>query len=84
MPSNKHDTDDRPSIARSRQVRVDLAVEQTDYDRFLDLAAKADMANAAAIYTALSIGLNVLEGPGGLELLEGVAMLRFLRGKPTG
>lgn len=84
MPNrHKYSTEvEHPSITHSKQVRVDLTISQADYDRLRDLASTAEMTNASTISTALSIGLNVLEGPGGLDLLEGVAMLRFLRGRP--
>ncbi len=70
------------ATAPAKRVRVNLALKQADYTRVCDLAAESDATEVSIISTALSLGLSVLEGPGGTEILEGVAMLRFLRGKP--
>lgn len=80
MPPKNDEPDDAVPVPAKR-VRVNLALKPADYTRVCDLAAESDTTEVSIISTALSLGLSVLEGPGGLEVLEGVAMLRFLRGR---
>jgi hypothetical protein len=81
MPTKK-DERENEATAPAKRVRLNLGLKPADYTRVCELAAESDTSEVSIISTALSLGLSVLEGPGGLEILEGVAMLRFLRGKP--
>jgi hypothetical protein len=60
---------------------MDLTLTQADYAQLRDLAAKADLTMVAVTSMALSLGLSVLVGPVGADVLDGLAMTRFLRGR---
>ena len=82
MPTQRDDDDEAFDLP-GRQVRMDLTLTQADYARLRTLASGADITNSALLSMAFSIGLNALSGPGGVDLIEGLAMMRFLRGKPN-
>jgi hypothetical protein len=82
MASNYCNESDRKTGLPTEKVRIDLALKPADRARIRDLAAESDTTEGALISMALSLGLSVLEGPSGREVLEGLSMMRFLRGKP--
>lgn len=82
MPA-KSDDDDEVSGLPGRQVRIELTLTPADYARLRTTASSADITKSALASMAFSIGLNALTGPGGVDLIEGLAMMRFLRGKPN-
>lgn len=67
---------------RGKHVRSGITISEVEYARVLELATSAGTRETAIIATALSLGLSVLEGPSGREILEGMSMMRFLRGEP--
>jgi hypothetical protein len=80
MPTQRDDDDDAFDLP-GRPVRMDLTLTQADYAQLRDLAAKADLTMVAVTSMALSLGLSVLVGPVGADVLDGLAMTRFLRGR---
>jgi hypothetical protein len=82
MPTKTADDDDAFDLP-GKQVRLDLTLTQADYARLRTLASTADITKSALVSMAFSIGLNALSGSGGLDVIEGLAMMRFLRGKPS-
>jgi hypothetical protein len=77
---NENDSLDIYALPRGR-IRISITVTEDDFGRIVNRATLSETSEAATIATALSLGLSVLEGPRGLDLLEGLAMLRFLRGR---
>lgn len=81
-PQHRDDPEEEETFGiPGKQVRTNLTIKEADYARLCDVAARADMTHASVISTALSIGLGVLEGAAGREVLEGLSMIRFLRGR---
>jgi hypothetical protein len=61
-----------------RICQVTLEIPRLDHLRVMAAAAKAGVSDDLVLASALSLGLTLLEGPLGPELLDGLGLRRFL------